>query len=82
MKYSVRCTAASALLSSNAVPAIVAPSFDCKAAKEDVEKKICRSMKLSALDQQIADAYKAALGRLAGDPAAVSMLRDNQRAFV
>jgi len=70
------------LIATTAFPAIAAPSFDCKAAKEEVEKIICRSEKLSVLDQQIADAYKAALGRLAGDPRAVAALRDGQRAFV
>lgn len=86
MKSSIRSLAATALLSSllasNAVPTTAAPSFDCKAAKADVEKFICRSEKLSALDQQIADAYKAALGRLADDPAAVALLREAQRQFV
>ena len=70
------------LIATTAFPAIAAPSFDCKAAKEEVEEIICRSEKLSVLDQQIADAYKAALGRLAGDPSAVAALRDGQRAFV
>ena len=85
MKRSPRAIALSALLSliaTSAFSAIAAPSFDCKAAKEQVEKIVCRSEKLSVLDQQIADAYKAALGRLAGDPAAVAALRDGQRAFV
>ncbi len=86
MKSSIRFIAATALLSSllasNAVPTTAAPSFDCKAAKADVEKFICRSEKLSALDQQIADAYKAALGRLADNPAAVAQLREEQRRFV
>ena len=85
MKRSPRAIAVAALwslIATTAFPAIAAPSFDCKAAKEEVEKIICRSEKLSVLDQQIADAYKAALGRLAGDPTAVAALRDGQRAFV
>jgi uncharacterized protein YecT (DUF1311 family) len=85
MKRSPRAIAVAALLSliaTSAFSAIAAPSFDCKAAKEEVEKIVCHSEKLSVLDQQIADAYKAALGRLAGDPAAVAALRDRQRAFV
>ena len=85
MKRSSRAIAVAVLLSliaTSAFPAIAAPSFDCKAAKEEVEKIDCRSEKLSALDRQIADAYKAALGRLAGDPTAVAALRDGQRAFV
>ena len=58
-----------------------APSFDCKAANE-TEKVICGSDKLSGLDQEIADAYKAALGRLAADAAAVVALRESQRHFI
>jgi len=61
--------------------ALAAPSFDCKAANE-TEKVICRSDKLSRLDQEIADAYKAALGRLAADAAAVAELRESQRHFI
>jgi uncharacterized protein YecT (DUF1311 family) len=58
-----------------------APSFDCKAANE-TEKVICGSDKLSALDREIADAYKAALRRLAADAAAVVALRESQRHFI
>ena len=58
-----------------------APSFDCKAANE-TEKVICGSDKLSRLDQEIAGAYKAALGRLAADAAAVAELRESQRHFI
>src|SRR5262245_61206122 len=61
--------------------ALAAPSFDCKAANE-VEKVICGSEKLSELDREIADAYKAALGRLAADAAAVVELRASQRHFI
>jgi len=61
--------------------ALAAPSFDCKAANE-TEKVICRSDKLSRLDQEIADAYKAALGRLAADAAAVAALRESQHHFI
>ena len=61
--------------------ALAAPSFDCKAANE-TEKVICRSNKLSRLDQEIADAYTAALGRLAADAAAVAELRESQRHFI
>jgi uncharacterized protein YecT (DUF1311 family) len=84
-KSPVRAVAISTLMSLIATsdfPVIAAPSFDCKAAKEEAEKIICRSEKLAVLDQQIADAYKAALGRLAGDPAAVAALRDGQRSFI
>jgi len=58
-----------------------APSFDCKAANE-TEKVICGSDKLSRLDQEIAGAYKAALGRLAADAAAVAALRESQHHFI
>ena len=58
-----------------------APSFDCKAANE-TEKVICGNDKLSRLDREIADAYKAALGRLAADAAAVAALRESQRHFI
>ena len=61
--------------------ALAAPSFDCTAANE-TEKVICGSDKLSGLDQEIADAYKAALGRLAADAAAVAALRESQRHFI
>ena len=58
-----------------------APSFDCKAANQ-TEKVICASDRLSGLDQEIAEAYKAALGRLAADAAAVAALRESQRHFI
>lgn len=61
--------------------ALAAPSFDCGAANE-TERVICDSDKLSGLDQEIADAYKAALGRLAADAAAVVALRESQRHFI
>jgi uncharacterized protein YecT (DUF1311 family) len=61
--------------------ALAAPSFNCKAANE-TEKVICGSGKLSRLDREIADAYKAALGRLAADAAAVEELRESQRHFI
>jgi len=61
--------------------ALAAPSFDCKAANE-TEKVICGSDKLSGLDQELADAYKEALGRLAADAAAVVALRESQRHFI
>jgi uncharacterized protein YecT (DUF1311 family) len=82
MRFSAPVVALAILLSQVAArDAIAAPSFDCKAANE-VEKIICRSDKLSALDQEIADAYRAALGRLAGDPAAAAALRASQRHFM
>jgi uncharacterized protein YecT (DUF1311 family) len=61
--------------------ALAAPSFDCGAANE-TERVICDSDKLSGLDQEIADAYKAAVGRLAADAAAVVALRESQRHFI
>lgn len=70
------------LVASRATPAYAGPSFDCKAAKADAEKKICASKRLSSLDQQIADAYKAALARLATDRAAQAALRNVQQGFI
>jgi uncharacterized protein YecT (DUF1311 family) len=57
-----------------------APSFDCKAA--NAVERICDSDKLSALDRDIANVYKAALARLADDPQAVTALREDQRHFI
>lgn len=86
MTFSIRVIATSALLSlpisSNATAENTSPSFDCGMAEEEAEKQICRSKTLSALDRQISEAYKAALQRLASDPAAISELRANQRHFV
>lgn len=63
------------------LPALAAPpSFDCAAATLAVERAICRSAKLSALDVEIARAYGAAMKALA--PEGREVLRGMQRMFV
>lgn len=59
-----------------------APSFDCKAAKEEVEKIICKNGELSDLDLRIDAAYRGALKRLAGRADLIAALRENQRSFL
>src|ERR1700755_2740061 len=82
MRLSTRILAAAILpLPVATSAAIAAPSFDCGAATA-VEKKICDSEVLSALDRELAPAYQAALGRLAGDAAAVRALRVSQQQFI
>jgi len=57
-----------------------AASFDCAKATTRQEKAICASPKLSAADDQLAAAYKAALAQT---PAEMSIgVRDDQRAWV
>lgn len=56
------------------------PSFDCKAARLPVEKAICRSAGLSALDVEIAEAYGRAMRALPGPMRDV--LKQAQRIFV
>lgn len=56
------------------------PSFDCAAAKLPVEKAICRSPTLSALDVEIAEAYGRAMQVLADGMR--TTLRDAQRIFI
>jgi uncharacterized protein len=63
-------------------PALAAPSFDCTKATKPVEKAICADPELSALDADIAAAFKAALARVSIDAGAVARLREYQRGFV
>ncbi|MEW6258060.1 MAG: lysozyme inhibitor LprI family protein [Pseudomonadota bacterium] len=56
------------------------PSFDCAKARSKVEKAICGSVALSALDQRVATAYAKAMARL--DGAAQAALRADQRLFL
>ena len=56
------------------------PSFDCGAAKLPVEKAICRSAILSALDVEIADAYGRAASAMSGEMR--DTLRKAQRTFL
>lgn len=57
-----------------------APSFDCAKARTKVEKAICASPALSALDQRLATAYANAMGRL--DAAGKAALKADQRLFL
>jgi uncharacterized protein YecT (DUF1311 family) len=54
-------------------------SFDCGAARAPLEKAICADLELSALDDQLADAYRAALKKQAGSG---SQLRGQQRRWL
>ena len=66
-----------------ASPAVAAgPSFDCASAKQPVEKAICADPTLAAADVALGQAYRQALQRLAGDPAATEALKASQRRFV
>ncbi len=58
----------------------LAASFDCAKAATAQEKAICASPKLSAADDQMAAAYKAALAQTPAEMAAG--VRDDQRAWV
>jgi uncharacterized protein len=63
------------------VPAAVgAPSFDCAKAQGDVEQLICRDATLAALDQQLADTYKAAVAKARDDMPGI--LRTEQRGWI
>ncbi|MEI7608925.1 MAG: lysozyme inhibitor LprI family protein [Rhodospirillaceae bacterium] len=57
-----------------------AASFDCAKAGTPLEKAICANPKLSALDDELAGAYRAALTRL-GEPGA-AILRSGQRRWL
>ena len=57
-----------------------AASFDCAKAGTALEKAICANPKLSALDDELAGAYRAALSRL-GEPGA-AILRTGQRRWL
>ena len=65
------------LLVSNAA---VAASFDCTKAKTPQEKAICASPELSAADDQMAAAYKAALA--GATPEMVGKVREGQRVWL
>jgi uncharacterized protein len=55
------------------------PSFDCARARSEVEKAICASRELSALDRGIATAFSAARAGL--DPDSARALREEQDTF-
>ncbi|WP_164738569.1 lysozyme inhibitor LprI family protein [Aquabacter cavernae] len=71
---------AGAVLLTLSLPAAAAPSFDCAKARTKVEKGICASPALSALDQRLAAAYAKAMARL--DPAGQRALKADQRIFL
>ncbi|KVM71551.1 hypothetical protein WJ60_08500 [Burkholderia ubonensis] len=45
----------------------VAASFDCRAARTDVERAICGDAELSRLDEQLDDTYRVALSLTEGE---------------
>jgi uncharacterized protein len=44
-----------------------AASFDCKKAQSKMEKAICENPKISKLDEELAESYQAAKGKLSAD---------------
>ena len=56
-------------------PVVADPSFDCGKASSQVERSICRSTTLAALDRRLATAYAAALSGGTDDPALVKQLQ-------
>lgn len=56
-----------------------AASFDCQKAATPTEKAICADAGLSALDSELAKAYKQALG---GDKAKADFVRDSERGWI
>ncbi|MDR1349751.1 MAG: lysozyme inhibitor LprI family protein [Zoogloeaceae bacterium] len=56
-----------------------AASFDCSKAKNEFEQAICGDPKLSALDEELARAYRNALGKMGED---AESLRIAQRAWL
>lgn len=46
------------------IPALATPALDCQSAQTTAELEICRHSFLSALDQQMVDAYAITEGRL------------------
>ena len=76
-------TALAAALLFAATPAVAAgPSFDCKTAKQPVERAICADATLAELDLSMAQAYRQAVQRVSGDAAALDELKKSQRTFV
>lgn len=64
------------------VAGAAAPSFDCGKASSKAERAICASPEASALDSEVAEAYRLALTRLGDDANAVARLKSDQKAFV
>lgn len=57
-----------------------AASFDCRAARTNVEQAICGDAELSRLDEQLDETYRIALGR--SKDAAAAQLRATQRTWI
>src|SRR5512142_817260 len=53
-----------------------AASFDCARAQSKIERQICADPKLSALDDELAQVYKDALGRVSDPEALKKAQRD------
>ena len=68
------------LLAALAAGGAHAASFDCKIAKTPIERSICGSPKLSALDERLALDYERALHALS--PAGVAQLKTSQRSWL
>ena len=67
-----------AVASLNASEVAAGPSFDCDKASTPTEYTICASDDLSALDRELAAAYKAAKGNLGKGSKAATTLLDEQ----
>jgi uncharacterized protein YecT (DUF1311 family) len=65
------------LLTLAVTPLAAAQSFDCKLAQSPREHAICSNMDLSALDSNVAAAYKAARSKLS--PTAFALVQSDQR---
>ena len=57
-----------------------AASFDCKKAQSKMEKAICENPKISKLDEELAENYQAAKGKLSAD--AQKVFVNGQRSWV
>lgn len=63
-----------------AVTQAQAPTFDCAKASGEVETLICKDAALAALDQRLAETYKAAQAKASGEMA--KALREEQRGWI
>lgn len=66
-----------------AAPALAqnGPSFDCAAAESTAEKLICQDGELAALDQLVADRYKAAIASIRGSDSGGEAAEDALHAY-
>src|SRR5688572_9004103 len=62
--------------------ATAAAGFDCGKARTEDEKAICGNPELSRLDDDMAAAFKAAVGLMSGDARRIIAFRKNQVAWV